>query len=363
MLVIELYFNKVKKSFNIGRGANILGFEVRDLKMSSDFRVKDRGIEYLRKNIDRKKILSASVYEKKILIFEFSGQDQIWFYYIDHFLHLLYLPTKGDHQNKLSRIESQANTMMPLEDFEYEKFVENEIRKLTKRKSSTVEKLIKNISSDVKKIEDALSLKNEVIALEEIDETFDLKIKKIKFNPGMSIWDKKNKIFSTMKRLVMVLNNQTKRLDEINSKEQNLTINVNKLPKIQIKIDRYETQREFDTWKIESLNIQVGKSDAVNDQLIKKMKNTDLWLHPADVPGPHVIIKNYSKSQDKANVLNIIGNLLIHHYACNCSQLLTSSKKELKRLPGKKGLVSVKTGAKIKITIDDEWGNKVSKVV
>lgn len=55
----------------------------------------------------------------------------------------------------------------------------------------------------------------------------------------------------------------------------------------------------FRSVKVEGFDVLIGKGDAENDQLTFKVAdNLDLWLHVANMPGSHVVIRNPDKLSD-----------------------------------------------------------------
>lgn len=52
----------------------------------------------------------------------------------------------------------------------------------------------------------------------------------------------------------------------------------------------------FRSVQIEGFELLIGKGDEENDRLTFKVaENTDFWLHVANLPGSHVVIRNPDK--------------------------------------------------------------------
>lgn len=60
----------------------------------------------------------------------------------------------------------------------------------------------------------------------------------------------------------------------------------------------------FRSVQIEGFELLIGKGDAENDQLTFKVaENTDFWLHVANMPGSHVVIRNPDKVSEPPRVV------------------------------------------------------------
>jgi hypothetical protein len=71
----------------------------------------------------------------------------------------------------------------------------------------------------------------------------------------------------------------------------------------------------FRSVQIEGFELLIGKGDAENDQLTFKVaENTDFWLHVANMPGSHVVIRNPDKvSEPPRAVLERAAELAAFH--------------------------------------------------
>lgn len=71
----------------------------------------------------------------------------------------------------------------------------------------------------------------------------------------------------------------------------------------------------FRSVQIEGFELLIGKGDAENDQLTFKVaENTDFWLHVANMPGSHVVIRNPDKvSEPPRPVLERAAELAAFH--------------------------------------------------
>ena len=71
----------------------------------------------------------------------------------------------------------------------------------------------------------------------------------------------------------------------------------------------------FRSERIEGFELLIGKGDAENDQLTFKVaENTDFWLHVANMPGSHVVIRNPDKvSEPPRAVLERAAELAAYH--------------------------------------------------
>ena len=66
---------------------------------------------------------------------------------------------------------------------------------------------------------------------------------------------------------------------------------------------------------VDGFEVLIGKGDAENDQLTFKVAdNLDFWLHVANVPGSHVVIRNPDKlSELPRHVLERAAELAAYH--------------------------------------------------
>ncbi len=71
----------------------------------------------------------------------------------------------------------------------------------------------------------------------------------------------------------------------------------------------------FRSVMVDGFEVLIGKGDAENDQLTFKVaENTDFWLHVANVPGSHVVIRNPDKlSELPRHVLERAAELAAYH--------------------------------------------------
>ncbi|HEX9082011.1 MAG TPA: NFACT RNA binding domain-containing protein, partial [Holophagaceae bacterium] len=71
----------------------------------------------------------------------------------------------------------------------------------------------------------------------------------------------------------------------------------------------------FRSVMVDGFEVLIGKGDAENDQLTFKVAdNTDFWLHVANVPGSHVVIRNPDKlSELPRHVLERAAELAAYH--------------------------------------------------
>lgn len=363
---MELYFHKNKVNFVIGRGGRFTGFGVSDSSLIKKLKVRDASVDLLRKHYDRKKIDELKQTDNRLLLLEFNSANRLAFFYKNHQLHIKILSEADSEVELISKYGVDEGIRNTIEN--YEAMLSHDLSLHEGKKVKKIKKIIGQIEQDLSKINGAIELKSHVSGIEKLDKEFDLKIKKIKFKGEPTIWKKKEQIFNMIKSIEKARDIQQKRLNEFQTQLQNIeskNIRVEPSPNSMKKekvILVNENKKNHETWLFGTQKILVGKDESANSYILSKIKNLDLWMHPADVPGPHVLIVNGTKSDNMDQLINYVSSMILDCYQCRFTEVVVADKKNIKRVAGKSATVSLKNHQRKKFLYIKEWGNFLSKV-
>lgn len=109
--------------------------------------------------------------------------------------------------------------------------------------------------------------------------------------------------------------------------------------------------------------IWVGKSGAMNDLLtFKHASGNDLWLHAAEVPGSHIIIRNTSKEPLKDETLLDALQLALHHSKARLRgevEVAMTYVKYVKKIGRAKGKVQIANEKRFLAKLDKKRLDKI----
>ncbi len=364
---------------SIGRGADICGVWLIDKNIPSEYRiVKDRLLEYFRSNIKGKAIKDILVdpLDRAICI-EMLGEHKLFFFWLGRKLYFshLWLDEKDSSWKEFSPWKSLSINSAQCNDFEI--FNELGRKKLEVREPKINEytikseeffvggiakkKVFKKIDRKIKLIEKDLNAckkgkeLQEKLIMDEFDlagDTFKWNGIKCKFRHDDTYYDKKNKVFTKIKKLKIGEAILEDRLKEAKSQlEDKESIQVeekiifpvwssNRKNNSSIQKSENENVKLF---KYENLSIAVGLNAKANDWIRKDWaKKDDLWMHLDEYKSSHIFIKG--DHQFSIELYSLFASILADYSDFQADQIpvIFTQVSNLKGVKGKSGLVNYK---------------------
>ena len=363
----------MKQEIAIGRGKKYCVAGELHSKYARKLKIKDSIVDYLKKYAERARIDKFEIVNEKLLVLRFKKTFSFVLYYESHELKFKSFENEkslNDYVEIALSIPIQSLEWNQLADYdkEVDSLFQKKYKNETKSKSNKEKKIKQDLAAIEKTINFSQELKNDSIQLQD---SLELPLKKIKFEKNMSHWQKRDKVFSFIKKLKTVKEIQVKRLEEVQkslssknvssvfeSQEFKLKEKIRVNWKIETKVSSH-----WDKWKYKDHLIYVGKSAKGNDELIKKyFSNEDCWGHPDEVAGPHIIIKAINPDQISQELVDALCSLVEERYNCTFKNIIFCRKNDLRRVSGKLGQVQLRESTKRTYKFQPEWGNNLSLV-
>ncbi len=325
LLLLQLRLRGRNLCITIGRGGEYCGIWDSIDSIPSEYRItRDQFLEFLRSNIRNTRIkeivsdeldkcISLNFFDKSQLLFFWKGR-QFYFTYVYynegtkmHFSPWLSQKKLEFHfdnhfdifneigRKQLDKKEIKENKLNLEADEVFNKKVETAYNKKLLRKKSLIEKDLENCKVrhkiESKLINDELELEGNVFK----EDSF-----RVKFDFGISYYQKKNAIFTKIKKLKKGEEYLQKRLDdvikELESKKQTFVKEKINTP-VWKKVAKNNTQAQKSDdhiilkWK--DYSIAVGLNTRGNDYIRSKWSTKgDTWFHLDGDKSAHLIVKN-----------------------------------------------------------------------
>ena len=409
----------------LGRGSNYEGIWIGDALPRTEFRVRDRFLEYLRKHLmggglkslfvdsnDRIVILTYTRKEGDNFIGFFWKGRKLYFQHLflnekgfwEHFtpwkipISLSYEPEKDSGINFLIKIFNQigrkdtqiedikindeTNNFLP----EYFKSLDSRLKidQRPKRKEKFFKKKIKNIEGDLLKISTWNKMSHMLQSGEfVIPEGNRVVIEgfKFKFETGWNEFKKRDLIYEKIKNLKKGEKILKARLSDCQVeyeafKGQGLTRTVHEIktlspvweqnkPSKQKEIKSHNLDGDFDFFRLRrNIRLAIGKNSHSNDDLRKNWaKKEDFWFHLEGFKSGHVFVKNATLSDLDYETCELIGSLLrdYAHLEEIDIPLVFTQVKNLKGVKGSAGKVLYKKEKHITVKYMGQWPEIISK--
>lgn len=391
---INFVCRKPGKTFSLflGRGNHYEGIWLSELKLESSLRLRDQFLEYLRKYLVSTTIDSIELHEKDRIItinyFKSGKINKLGLFYKGrelYFYNHFYDANKNQTQTYLSWSNKKiinSFTQNPFEELDIddldkskvnelisiENLLEEEKKEVLKSQKKSVKKIdrkVKNIESDLKKIKESQKIYdylNEANDLSKLDKKSI--IHGIRFNfKEKDHFKRRDQIYNKIKRLKEVLGFMEDRLNQTqkeNKAQKNKDIISNTLKpikpiikKVEVKTNSLKTDLGYKLLNDEELVIGIGLSAKGNDQLRSSWaKKEDLWFHLDAQTSPHIIVKgDIVKVMD--NIIKI-AKIMKSEAGLNTNEvnLMYTQVKNLKGIKSKPGSVIHKKTKYIRISLD-----------
>lgn len=324
----------------IGRGNGFEGLWIDAQMPKTNIRIRDRWLEWVRKNLSSAVLISASMDVKdRIIQLRMKKTGETVDLYIGWMGRNCYFALGKDEQlytswsgmlaanegfnafdsvgrRKIEERRDVENRALQVLLEEEEKHFSQ--RSTSNRKSKAIEQKIKKIEEDIRKLSGWRDFKTllESMNISEIEDknTIEFSLLKIKFPVGLSGWKKRELAFEKIKKFKAAELNQVERLKEAN-RELNEKAS-EQIPQAsgarptgpiwkynQTKQAKSETAQcdDYIVLECEGYKIGVGKSANGNDQLRNKWgADEDWWVHAAHSTSAHAVIK-----ANKSDVLDL----------------------------------------------------------
>jgi predicted ribosome quality control (RQC) complex YloA/Tae2 family protein len=384
----------------LGRGSGFEGVWQDEVQIESQFRLKDRLLEYFRSHvrggvwqcleIDTDDRCFSIVFIKKGKIEKFSifycGRRMMFVHRFYSEKKKTYLHYKSwDSQyvesvqenvfnlfNEVGRKKIDTNGVLKDSSLEQVKAMEKEQYKGSsgmKRAVSKVQRTISKIEIDIAnaKSSDELYKIADSGELESMDGK--IKINGIRFNfTGCDYYEKRNKVFEKAKKLKKVIPFLEERLKNFEKKLEagGMDLNIEIRPaapywRTQKKKVLSNSTENYKIINYEGIQFGVGTNASSNDQLRKIWaRPTDTWFHLDQNKSAHIIVKDY-----KPDYLSIVAYLMKKYSKVESNEvdLIYTEVKNLKGLKGVAGSVNYKKEKHIRVILSDEEINNFNKLI
>jgi hypothetical protein len=393
-LCIQIRVGGKNLSLYLGRGGGHEGMWLGDKIPSSFLRLRDRWLEWCRKNFSSSLLLAVTMDPlDRGVAFEMQkgGERQTfhvawlgrncYFACFDHATNKWFTSWKGSFEGVagfeiFDEIGRKAfNDVSPpapltlIENLLKEEDVYARKGAVPKQKLKSLRTKISRIKEDLARIAQWEDFQN---WLSSLDPTSLEPLEKIqhgdltyKFPKGLSTWQKRDWAFGQIKRLRSVESLQQGRLREseqlLSEMETGKEITENPLrPQGPVwknvspsKPTISTNEGEYTVHVLEGFKVCVGASAQGNDQMRKLWaKSEDWWLHASAGPSAHAIIKLPQEGTPSPDQLMIAARLLAKRSRISATELeiITTQVKNVRGVTGKPGMVTYK---KLKILLCD----------
>lgn len=367
-----------------GRGKGHEGLWLGDSVIPSKLRCRDRYLEYLRKKV------SSGVYQSldiaaddRIIWITFVKQGEVcrlglfwkgrslYFAFINETTGKIYRSwslkeeeygesylvsfdsireKKISQDQKSDRIKTITEL---LKDEALEVLVPESINKLKKKR----EKKMNAIEEDIKDLQAALSMKNNLLDNFQERKTHENKISLGRFSLKLKMvgfYQQKDELFNWFKRLSKGLSHQQLRLEKLkkgpkHDSQTTLELSANppfwRTAKKSQHNHSKQSENQYIIIQREGFKIGVGQSAFGNDQLRKEFaKKSDTWFHLKGETSAHAIVKLETGTALTPQIIEQVGEVIARMSGIKREsfELIYCQVKDLKSVTGKPGMVTYK---------------------
>ena len=370
----------------IGRGHGHEGVWISEKPLPAELRVKDKFLDYLRRYVRNRRFDHFALDSKdRIFKISFLGPESDSFYIFYRGRELYFANTdvqnlsgrtfkswQGTSEEKASfsifdevgrtnieqRVEGKFVNIEELIEKEIEDNTRN-FQKSTKKNEKKSQRKIRNINKDLEKILkwkelEEFIVKNNLETLNRKATICGFKFHFIKDNHYARV----SQVYDKIKRLKKIVPFMQERLEKEKLKNTNdHVVKSNTLSPVAPvwKIIQNKSNEntghthEFDVHKFESCEVGVGKSAKGNDQLRSKWgSKEDWWVHDANSPSAHVVIK----LKKETNILDILNNIVEFLTDSSEIDIIYTKLKNVKSIKGSPGKVTYKKEKRIRLKND-----------
>lgn len=374
----------------IGRGGKYQGVFLKEKFPPSFLRIQDRFLDYLRKYLVGAKLGKIKADSDEFL-FEFGfktdhEENALGFGYKENQLFFTRLE-KGLVFTSWNNTQQQANNCLnPMKDFtegkaayknhDYsfdviDQYLEEELKKVSgkiiqKKKEKFLDRKMKNISNDLHAVKDWKQIEDDLLNDEvEIKEGIEQVIhgQKIKFPSGLNVWQKRDVIFTKVKKLKRAENMLASRLEETKSE----------LEQVQGGDFEFETTKEKAVallWSfgqtnkssvggkyrildfgLHGISASIGLDAQSNDHLRSQGNKEHYWFHIENIASSHCLVKTEDFSKLTQEDLAIIGSMIRDYSKLEMTEIpmIFSQLKNIKGAKGVQGMVLIKKPRYIRV--------------
>ncbi|MCB9060405.1 MAG: DUF814 domain-containing protein [Halobacteriovoraceae bacterium] len=406
------------KFLYLGMGSGHEEVLLGDIKPESELRIKTKFLEFLRKHVQNKKILSVEIDSNdRIVCLNFQSQNEIsklFLFYKGRELLFFYFTLENNKlkfiHSKTGRFEKSENEFSEISFSIFDEWGRNKkfisdstsveinhneeiekifiqlkekakSKKILHKKEKKLQKKLQNIRDDLKNVEMIDTLSNYASDVEQLSK-LEVKTKlcgiKFDFTRCKHIYDRRDVIFERIKKLKKSKFIIQERLQDTKDELESLSSysvfdlseikviqpkwesNIQKLPLAPQHPDKLGSYFEY-----ESLKFGIGKNASENDYLrIKWASKNDLWFHLEGDKGAHLIIKTDKIDNISRELFQILAAALVEYSGFNYTQasLMYTLVTALKGIKGRKGALIPKKVKYITVDCDLKWKEKISRV-
>jgi predicted ribosome quality control (RQC) complex YloA/Tae2 family protein len=372
----------------LGRGSGFEGIWLGDKFPKPFLRKKERFLEYLRRHLSAKQMISLSLdKDDRVISISYNRFNKLnhfcyfWCGRSSYFLHYYFDKDKDsfailrswrDKENteelKLETIFEEFNQVgrkvIPKEK-ESQEISINELLKQeedtaikgseTKKKIKFLQRKRKNIESDLIRLEKWEFVENKIseefsdLKLME-NEKFEYEGVKVKFKSNWNEFKRRDEIFKKIKNLKKAKELLRARLLEVTSilsgkkeseKKNNLKV-INPIWNTDKKKVTKVNESEFTVFDFEKYSVAIGKSALGNDQIRNSWASKeDYWFHIEDATSAHIVIKAKKEFELDESVISHIAYLMktSTEFSDDWVPLIYTQVKNLRSVKGTKGKV------------------------
>ena len=379
----------------MGRGNGVEGFWYSEEKIKSDFRLRDRFLEFLRAHVRNEVLTGLSLdSEDRIVELSFLSKSKLLLFFKARDLYFSYIKEGHDTSKafyswkKVDEIEKMDNYFSVFDEIGRTSLDKNgEAKKITDvislltkneplelnptKKKKFLSRKQKNILADlenvrcVNKLKDLTSLPDEEIS--KLDSRLEINSKiKVKLD-SENPHHRRDILFLKIKKLNKAKGILEKRLldtqNEI-SQLKSMSVVTKRRPVApfwkHLKSEKTEQNKDvsdlFVVYDFEHYKIAVGKTARGNDEIRKSFgKSSDIWMHIENATSSHAILKLKSSNHTIGiNDYKEMASLICKHSQWNSSEVsvIYSNLKNIKAVKGSPGKVIYKKERYLKIFLE-----------
>lgn len=380
-LVLGLRFPGRNVALYIGRGNQYEGIFVSDKFPPSYLRVQDRLLDYARKYLVGTRLGKMEVDEKHFAaLFHFKNEhtdNSFLFGYKDRQLFFVkqnkeevYTSWNGETNTgrsitglvdslmgDKSTIDTGKSSIWTLLQYFTDEHKKISGKPIQKKKEKFLEKKLNNITKDLSDVEKWHLIEDELLSEEEFDiNQVNLHGHKVKLGSHLNDWQKRDVIFTKVKKLKKaegILKSRLQETDEELSKvkigEFEFEVTKEKViaplwqssanPKV-----KHNADYNVKNFKIKNIFGMISLDAASNDWLRSQGSKDHYWFHIEDYPGAHCLIKTDDVSALSGEDLSAIASMLRDYSQLEITAIpvMYSQLKNVKGLKGAQGKVIVK---------------------
>tara|TARA_R110002072_G_scaffold288917_1_gene455532 strand:+ start:214828 stop:216093 length:1266 start_codon:yes stop_codon:yes gene_type:complete len=370
----------------VGKGAMFCGVWLSEVNVLSKYRIRDRWNQFFKKNIVGLKVTKTEIVGERIMKLS-TNHASILIGYENSLLKIaignedVYALPWGKEVSEKDFIEKECNSkFVNIYEFlcsdyneDIEGIINKKVESANRKDNKKSNKKSINIKKDIKAIDDALKLWDELIEgnVDLSSEKLSYGKLKIKFNKGQSQESKRNDVLNKLKRFKKGKKILQERLENVKLKDNNedLSIDLNMMkiePKWELK--KYNIKGKVDTqnfklFKFEKYTFYKGLDSKSNDYIRSKIsKKEDYWFHVDSETSAHIIAKGFAGTPT-LELLQIVAGLIIDKLEVGKQISLIYTKcKYLKSVKGHSGSVRFSKEKRITVLIDQELVAKITSI-